>query len=611
MTHATAEEIHDHAYGFRSSEHVAACPECRGASERIGAEREALRDVLREEEIPEVPPELLRRPRPAPRRISPAALAAAALLLGALSWMLPQPGADRSPAAPAAASQESEIYRLLGELKSSSPVRRRIAGQALTKYGGAALEALGIYKTDASRNLVDAVRGDAAGDRAMVARMKDTRITLKVEGALYTDVVRMLEPQVGRVVVDLSGFELETALISLHLENGTVYEAVEKISAQMKLPFSIQFGRLVIGKRPELITLAPVRIAAQPADVARHLADLSHDLPARRDEAVQHLRRLGFGAETALWEALDADSPETRSRAEVLLGELYGAVAAPQAVPVGWERRAKVSMHVEDVPVLDAIKEILRQADDHLSLIWEDSRRVLTEEHVSFAVREIAPEGALRLLLQPRNITCITHSDCALIASSGTDSLSTPAPSAVWLAPDVAREVESLIADIASGDPEREGKVRRCLRAPDESRSLEARPVLDGLAAASWALEGEALRRCQRLRRTFAASHRIWYQDIPSGADLQALAPAQRALLEVRIALPASDPLTLDALLKREGVRCEFRTPAAATYRGMGKAPTCGTLLKIALRPEGLDFYMEGETIVVDRAEKVQAAVEK
>ena len=612
MTHATAEEIHDHAYGFRSSEHVAACPECLSASERLGAEREVLGDVLREEETPEVPPELLRlRQHPAPRRITPAALAAAALLLAALSWMLPQPEGRHSPAASAPASQESEVYRLLGELKSSSPVRKKIARLALAKYGGAALEALGISNKDESRNLIDAIRGEAEDDRAMVTRMKETRITLKAERALYTDVVHMLEPHVGRVSVDLSGYELETALVSLHLENGTVYEAVEKISAQMKLPFGVQFGRLFIGKRPELIALAPVRIAARPDDVARHIVDLAHDLPARRDEAVQHLRRLGFGAETALWGVLDAGAPETRGRAEGLLEELYGAAAPPRAVPVGWEKRGKVSIHVEDVPLLDAIKEIMRQADGDLALIWGDRRRVLSEEHVSFLVREIAPEGALRLLLQPRNINCITLSDCALIGSAPADFLSTPAPCPLWLAPDVAREVEGLIADIASGDPGREEKATRCLREPDESRTLDARTVLDGLAAASWALEGSAFRCCQRLRRAFAASHQIWYQDIPSGAELQALTPAQRALLDARSALPSSDPLTLEALLKRDGLRCEFRTPAASTYRGMGKAPTRWTLLKIALRPEGLDFYLDGETIVVDSALKVQAAVEK
>ena len=99
MTHATAEEIHDHAYGFRLSEHVAACADCGRACEQVNAERETLRDVLAEEETPEIPAALLCPPRPAPRRITPPALAAAALLLAALSWMLLQRDADRGPAA--------------------------------------------------------------------------------------------------------------------------------------------------------------------------------------------------------------------------------------------------------------------------------------------------------------------------------------------------------------------------------------------------------------------------------------------------------------------------------------------------------------------------------
>jgi hypothetical protein len=609
MTHATAEEIHDHAYGFRSSEHVAACPECRRASERIGAEREVLRDVLREEEMPEVPPELLRRRRRAPCRISPVALAAAALLLAALTWMLPQPEADRSPAAPALASQESEIYRLLGELKSSSPVRKRIAALALIQYGGLALEALEISKTDKSRNLIDAIRGETEDDRALVARMKQTRITLKVEHALYLDVVRMLEPHVGPVSVDLSGREIDTALISIRLENGSVYEAVEKISAQMKLPFGVVFGRLVIGKRPEPMELAPVRIAARPADVARHIADLSHDLPARRDDAAKHLRRLGFGAESALWKALDASSPETRSRAEGLLAELYEEEAPPEADPAGREKRAKVSINVEDVPLRDALKEILRQAATDQSVIWDS--RLSLDEHVSFIAGQIPPEDALKLLLQPRGFDAITLPDGVLIASAGVTIRSTPSPRPVWLKPAAAREMESLIADLASGDPQWEKNVTRRLRALDGSRTLNLTMVLDALDAASWALEGDALSRCQRLRRTIAAGQQIWIQDLPSGAELQALTPAQRALLDLRIALPASDPLSLEALLKRDGVRCESRTLFAPTYHGMGKAPTRWTLLKMVLRSESLDFYMDGETIVIDSAEKVQSAVEK
>jgi hypothetical protein len=604
MSHATSEEIHDHAYGFRLSDHVATCAECGRACEQISAEREVLRDVL-EEEIPEVPPELLVPPRPAPRRFSPPALAAAALFLAALAGLLLHRDADRPAAAPALGSQESEIDRLIGELKSSSPVRRKIATLALLKYGGAALEALGHSPTN--QDLIDAIRGESEDDRAILARMKQTRLTLKVERGLYTDVARLLEPHVGKIRVDPAGSDFETALLSLNLENVTAYEAVEKISAQLKVPFGVQFGTLVIGKRPEPLASAPVRIAARPADVARRVAELSSDLPATREEASQNLRRMGFGAERALWEALNAASPETQSRAERLLEELYGAVAPPEFAP--GDKQAKISIHQADVPLPAVIAEILRQAGD-LPLVW-DSRVPLNDGHVSFLTGQISPEGALKLLLRPRNINSLSGQGCVLISSREVGTLSTPSPRALWLKPSLAAELETLIADLASSDPARHERATCRLREPDGARGLDASSVLDGLAAASWALEGGALRRCQRLRRTIAAGRQMWYADIPSGAELQALSPAQEALLGARIALPASDALPLEQLLKRDQVRCEFRTRVAPPYRGMGKAPTRWELLKIVLRPEGFDFYMNGDTLVIDTAERVQEAVEK
>jgi hypothetical protein len=603
MSHATAEEIHDHAYGFRLSEHVADCPECGHAGAQLLAEREVLRDVL-EEETPEAPADLLVRPRPVPRRITPAALAAAALLLAALSWMLLQRDLDRTPAAPAFVSQEAEIDRLFGELRSSSPVRKKIAAQALTRYGGSAFEAFEYFQAHPDQ---PAARGETAEDRALLARLKKARITLKVERCLYTDVATLLQPHVGKVRVEIKGSDLETAILSLDLENVTVYEAIETISGKLKAPFSFRYGSLLIGKPPEELEFVPLRIPARPAEVARRIAQLSSDAPEQRDDAAHALRRMGFGAESALWQALDSASPETQSRAATLLQELYLAVAPPEAVPPG--KPALVTISSNNAPMQDVLAEILRQAGG-LPLVW-DSRFVILEEKVSFMVRQISAEGALRLLLQPRGINCLTGAGCALISSLEASALPSPSPQAFWLEPAVAREVEALIADFASSDPQRQEKVIRRLKEQDSSREPGLQTVLDALAAASWTLDGDALKRFQRLRRNIAASHRMWISDLPSGADLQNLTAAQRALLDARVALPVSDALTLDQLLKRDGVRAEFRTSFAAAYRGIGKEPTRGALLKIVLRPEGFDFYLDGDTIVIDSAEKVQAAVEK
>jgi len=609
MSHASAEEIHDHAYGFRLSEHVAACDDCGRACDRVAAEREALRDVLSEEETPEIPRALLEGPAPLPaprRRIGPAALAAAAVLLAALVWALWQPSVDRTPATPPLPTQEAEIDRLLGELRSSSPVRKKLAYLALARYGGSAFEAYQYFSTHPD---LPPARGETAEDRALLARLKTKRITLKVEKGLYTDVESLLREHVGRFRMELRDGDFETAFISLNLENATVYEALESVSAQLKVPFGIRYGSVLIGKPPEELSLAPLRIAARPAEVARRIAQLSSDAPEQRDEATHALRLLGFGAEPALWAALDSPSLETRSRAEALLVEFYGGATAA----TGREKRPLVTVDLSDVLVQDVMTEILRQAGAVLPVIL-DNRTELPFESVSFKIESFPFDSALQLLLQRKGTDCIVGPDSVLITSRGHNALRTSRSGVLWLKPAPARAAETLIADLASGDPKRIEKMMHRLQESEALQGVETETVLDVLDAASGALEGDALRRCQRLRRTIAAGGWAWCPDLPSGAELQSLTPAQRALLDARVTLPATDGLTIEELLKRDGVRFDLRStwnPSAPAYRGMGKAPTRLSLLRLALRNEGLDFYLDGETIVIDTEDKVRETVEK
>src|SRR5205823_12927260 len=46
---------------FRLSDHVAGCGECARAADAVAAEREALRGVLEDEEVPEAPRDLVAR----------------------------------------------------------------------------------------------------------------------------------------------------------------------------------------------------------------------------------------------------------------------------------------------------------------------------------------------------------------------------------------------------------------------------------------------------------------------------------------------------------------------------------------------------------------------
>jgi len=343
----------------------------------------------------------------------------------------------------------------------------------------------------------------------------------------------------------------------------------------------------------------------------RRIAELSSDAPAAREEASNALRRMGFGAEPELWRALDASSEETRSRAAALLLEAYGAQAPPEPVPAGWEKRLTVTVDCSDTRLQNVIADILRQANGTLALIWGGYVDIL-EERVTFRVSNMSPEMALRMLLYPRNINCVFGSGCALLASPGITSLPAPTPRVVWLKPALARKLETLIADLASADDKWPEKVRGRFRELEEMPGLDApTAVLNALASAAGTLEGAALQRCQRLRRAIAASHQIWYEDLPSGADLQALTPAQKAILEAKVVIPAPRIMTLEEIFREGGVRVDFREPVRTAYALQGKEPTRASMLRIVLRPRGLDFYLDGETIVIDSAERVQAAVEK
>lgn len=589
MTHATAEQIHDHACGFRRSDHVESCPDCRRAADVVGEELDALRDVLRVP-IPEAPK--------ARRRFGPVAVAAAALLLGALSWVLFQPHSiDRAPAA--APQPEDEIQRLIGELKGPSPERREIARLALKRYGGTAVEALARAQVDPA--FQDELRGITPADRALLDKMKSTRITLNLEKVTYTEVIYHLAEAVGIQQTDYPALDLETAFVSFKVDNATVHEALEKYCAQLKQPFSVQYGRILIGRPPAVPSSAPIRLPVRTEDAARRVEELSNDVPARRDQASAALRRMGFAAEKVLWDALGSSSVETRTRAAQLLRLLYTSEDPASQIPSGWRTKPRVSGGYDNMSMDAVIAALLDQSG--MSLI-RDSSIDTSNDRASFMVQDIQVDMALKLLLSPRGIPCLTSHDCALIAPTGGAIAWTARPHVRWAETAEARVLEALIADLASADPARHQKAERGFK------SQEAQTALDVLAYAVGGLEGEALVRAQRLRRTIAEYQGVWLEDLPSGADLQKLTPAQAALLDARVTRP-DRALTLAEILKADGVRFTLKAERAGSYRLEGTLPKRSSLLKILLRPRGLDYYFDGETLVVDTTANVRAAVEK
>jgi hypothetical protein len=588
MTHASPEQIHDHAFGFLRSDHVESCADCSRAAAVVAEEIGAMRDVLQ-------------TPPASRRRFGPAGLAAAALLLAALSLLLVHRRPEDLTASLAGPQEpQDEMTRLVAEFKGTSPVRRDIARLALKRYGAAAVDAMMRAQVDPA--FVDEVQGISPEDRKIEDRLKSTRITLNLEKVVYTQVFCDLAEAVGITPTDVPALDLETAFISFKVENVTVHEAFQKFCGQVKQPFGgVQFGKIVIGRRIAPSSFSPVRLPAKPEEVARRIDQLSDDMPARREEAALALRHLGFAAEKPLWKALDSDSLETRTRAAALLRLLYTSTDPASEVPIGWRSMARITLDGNNLPMGELLASMVDQAG---ATLIRDSRIPIGNEQVTFKVQNITLDGAVRLLLGPRGMIGFASFDCVLITAEARATAWTARPHARWAESGEARALEARIADLASSDPARQEKAER------EFKRQDAQSALDVLAYAVGGLEGEALSRAQRLRRTIADYLGVWIEDLPSGADLQKLTAAQSAVLDGRVTR-TDRAMTIEELLKADGVRCKLHVEPSASYHLAGSAPKRSSLLKILLRPRGLDFYMEGETVVIDTAANVRAVVEK
>lgn len=613
MKHASIEEIHDHAYGFRSSDHVASCPECGGTADAVTAERDALSEILGEgfDERPIVlPPPITSAPPRAVRFGWPAG-AVAALLLASLAWLLSQPYRDRSSdARTVLRSQEEEIHRLITELDGPSPLRKELARLALLRYGGTALPALegGREHPD----LVDQIRGITPADRALEVRLSSMRISLEVDRVLYPDVLELLKPHVGAIKVDLLE-QPETAFVTLRLKNATLREVMESLAGQMKVPFEVQSGSLVLGRRSEPLALAPVRIPVQGANVGPLIERLSDESPARREEAGKLLSRYGFGAEPELWKALESKASETRERAAALLRDLYRSPSAPPtAAPHGPLALPRINVDCVDCPLSKIASDIVAQAGDACSIVMSEFLE-LGDERTTFKVSDIPMDSALRLLVVSRGLSFLASEDALLIEVPGSDTLKksftaswTPPPHTLWLAASDAQGAEALVADLRSSD------VARQKRAADRFREMPSSRALPVLGCAAGYLEGDALRRCAHLRQDIAARAGVWICDLPSGADLQTLKPAQRAILDSPVVLPGSTGgRPLENILKGLGIRFTSHAAVDRSLRVAGKPLALRGFLNLVLRSRGLDYFLDGETVVIDTAASVRAAVER
>jgi hypothetical protein len=242
---------------------------------------------------------------------------------------------------------------------------------------------------------------------------------------------------------------------------------------------------------------------------------------------------------------------------------------------------------------------------------------ILTKHGVGFVIDGIAknqlPEGPvgmkandmpavsmLALLLQPRKMDFATVDGLVVITTRSRVWKATSEPPT----PEEAKTVEFRLKDLVSSDAAKQEK------AYDDLVTLGP-PALGPLMAALGPLEGKPAQRVREVCRKIAWDHNnLWLAGLPSGADVQKLSGPQKKLLDTRITCETVS-MELENYLKSLGLKYRIEAGPQAPLSASFTGESLSSFLKAATRPENLDFYLEGETIVIDHADNVKAVVER
>jgi hypothetical protein len=606
MSHASTLELHDHAYGFRSSTHVDGCAQCLRSVEKIVRERSALRDTLSEEAV-SPPEDLLRAARPARRTtLSAAGVAAAAVLLVVLAWLLfraPRAGMPDGVPADYSQAKTDDLDGLIAELKSPSPIRREIAVLALRAYGNVTGEML--EKAHVDPGLQDQCLGITPEMRAVHRKLDTLKIDLAFENAKTQDILSFLRDFSGlNIMVSQKSAGRLPDTSSLMVTGQALRTALRQFCDAHGLKFRVT-QELVLWMddqhAPEPEVRVPIRVRAGSQNAPKEIEGLGNENPEVRDRAAAALRRMGFAAERELWGALEAGTPGRSARAGDLLRALYAQDRPGELGPTEQKvRDIRITIDMQNAPlssIVDYISEI-----SELSIVIDPTGIPNSEtEMISFKVQDIVLDGALRLMLQPRRQEYVVVDE--LVVFSKTHAiLKAPKPPFVATREE-ARRMEKLLEDLGSVDPDRE-------RRAEEELVQIGEPALGPVAQAAKNLDGAAAERAKGVCLKIAQALGAWYADEPSGADLQSLTIAQKALFEKQLT-QRLEGKPLKELLESQGLKTRFKAGDSLKPRGNCQKARVDSFLRVTLRPAGLDFYLEGETIVVDTAANVRSVLRK
>ena len=616
MNHATPEEIHDHAYGFRVSEHVAACAECRRSADAVASERETLKGALREEPM-EAPMDLLVRievSRTQRRRFSAPALAAAALLLGTLTWMLFQP---KSPVEPpetpsSSSSHEEDLEKIIEQLKSASPLKQELARTALKKYGGLAVPVLERAKADPA--LIDECRGFSKKDQDEYRKAQSKRMSIAWEDTPLVVAIDQIREASGLNLHISQVPDPDSVRVTLKLQNASIVEILDQLKAITKIPWgrTLEFAQPATAQGPQASyvpvylfgvetpaspSLAPVRIRSlRPwaAEQRRKIGELKDD-----EKTFLLFNRLARAADPTLWDYLAAPETGVRRQAEEALRQMYAPPSQAPMIGREWNLvSSSTNLSYENKPFAEVL-ENLGQFTPTGGLLL-DPRVDIPTIPITFKVKELSVRNTLKLLLSQDSLDYFPANDYVLVTKPEWLPFRQQSGNSLWTSVDEASTAEAVIEGLESDDPE--------ARKQATSQAMEnGRRALQWLAHAS---DITSKREVTDTIRSLLASLGIRYADFPGGVRDQTLSPVQSAILDRKLSLKSHDK-TLEQLLSQQGLKVRLQAAVPMPLLVSSAGFKVYDLLLGVTRPLGLDFYMDGETIVVDTGANVRKAVEK
>lgn len=492
--------------------------------------------------------------------------------------------------------QADAVDGYLAELKNSSKERQEMARLALRAHGAAVadrLKAAG-YEGDFALR-----QGPSDKDPEILEKVRSIRITIDIQNAPLSAIADQFRTITGLPIEVDRRLTVDDEMISFKVSDIVLEGALQLLLHPRGCKFIVSGGRILLTRRdgPEEIPARwPVRVVTDYPGARRLVGELGADGPDDRDRAGAALLRLGLAAEKALWEGLDSAEAETRSRASAILQRLY-ALDAPSITdsPLFKKLAAKKALiNLQKAGAADSFRMLSETLEVPVVL---HTRKPLPDWTLTWREKQTG-FGLLIGVARQYQFQFVLMDDWILITRDPERILGTTEFGSTWTLPEEARKIEDVLRRLTGENPAKQEEARADL--------LQLKPTALGpLLEASRLLPPAAAARCLEARYGYVDEHKLWLADEPSGALLQSLTDDQKRFLDEPVDLIAVDE-RLEEVLKGAKIPATVRSGGDLKVQVWAKGMARGKLLRALTGPLGLDFRLDGPTVVVDTAPRLR-----